>query len=81
MKTNENRTMEDLKKVCSKRLKALLPSLSGQDKVDATHELKISRPTLDKYLHRDIPKVETAIKLIQFFENRIKERKQELQVA
>lgn len=73
--------MENLKTVCSKRLKALGVNLTAQDKLDAMKELEISRPTLDKYLHGNAVKIETATKLIQFFEIRIQERKNELQVA
>lgn len=71
--------MDDLKKVCSKRLKALNGNITAQDKLDALDHAKISRPTLEKYLIGKAVKIETATTLIKFFEGRIKERITELE--
>lgn len=78
MKTIENNIMDDLKTICSKRLTSFDGNITAQDKLDAMEFADISRPTLDKYLNGDVPKIETATKLIQFFEGKVRERMKEL---
>jgi hypothetical protein len=73
---------KDIKKECLKRIKELIPNITGADKRLACYELDISRPTLDKYIHSthvdDIANPDTAISIIEFFTEKITERAQRL---
>jgi hypothetical protein len=71
---NQKNMTQDLKKASAKRIKELQRNVTGQDKTEACATLRISRPTLDKYLKGDISKVDTAISIVEFFEHKIKER-------
>lgn len=71
----------DLKKVFSKRLAELQPNVTGADKLEAQTTLKLSRPTLDKYLSGTIAKLDVAEKIYVFFLAKVNQRKDILEAA
>jgi len=70
--------MTNLIMTYGEKLKQLSPNVSLLDKVGAQSELKISRPTIDKYLNGNVVKMDTADRLIKFFTKRINKRVQVL---
>jgi hypothetical protein len=59
-------------------LKELYPNITATDRDEATKELELSEPTVNRYLTGHVKKVETAIDLIEFFKKRINEREKKL---
>jgi predicted DNA-binding protein (UPF0251 family) len=70
--------MKDLKTVCADKLVALNNNITAKEKEEAVKGLGISRPTLDKYLKGDVPKIGTATVLIKHFTVKVNERIKEL---
>lgn len=69
----------DLKTQLEARLKAVEPNITGKDKTEACQELKISRPTLDKYLNGEAPNVDTALEILEFLDDRVSDRMKRFQ--
>lgn len=68
----------DLKSQVIQKLKGLEGNITGLDKTQACEKLKISRPTLDKYLSGDVSNVDTGISIFEFFNGKITRRIQRL---
>jgi predicted site-specific integrase-resolvase len=69
--------MENLKEILANKLLVVSDNVSVQEKEEAMETLGISRPTLDKYLSGDIEKiskVETATELLQFLQEKVRQR-------
>lgn len=69
--------MENVKEILAKQLFLISDNVSIQEKDDAMQSLRISRPTLDKYLSGDserISKVDTATELLQFLQEKVRQR-------
>lgn len=65
----------DLKKQFSKKLQELKPNVTGSDKLEAEKTLRISRPTIDKYLNGVVVKLDIAEPLYTFFSAKVNQRK------
>lgn len=70
--------MESAKELISKKLTSLRPELTTSDFKEATNTLKLSRPTLDKYLVGEGTNADQGLRIYEFFHGRIKERIQRL---
>jgi len=73
--------MENVRDLIVQKLLTLSEGITPTDKAEAEAELPISKPTLDKYLNGEVVKIETAMKLITFFSQKVKERRKLIQTA
>lgn len=64
----------ELKDMVVQKLTGLTGNITGQDKKDACTKLKVSRPTLDKYLSGEVPNVDTGLTILEFFNGKISKR-------
>jgi hypothetical protein len=64
----------ELKKVYQKKLEALLPLITVDDRKEIVEQKIVSRPTLDNYLAGNIVKIDTANTILEFFTKRINRR-------
>lgn len=64
----------ELQQVYQRKLDALLPLITPQDKKDLLEHRVVSRPVLEAYLKGEVNKISTANKIIGFFEDRINQR-------
>ena len=66
--------MENVKDLLSKKLVTLSQGITIAERAEAEKEIPVSKPTLDKYLAGDIVKIDTALKLIEFFAKKVRAR-------
>lgn len=62
------------KEMCADILKKLCEDVSADDRKEAVYELKVSIVTISTYLSGQVKDLDTAVRMIKFFHNRIKER-------
>lgn len=71
----------DLKKQCAAEIKKLLPNISATDRKEALLVLRISQPTLIKYLRGEISDIDRALEVIEFFRGKVDGRLAQLERA
>lgn len=76
-KENQSTTLTQIDKA-NETLASLRPNVSTQDREAAVQELKLSTPTISRYLNGDAKRLDKAISIIRFFRNRIEKRDREL---
>ncbi len=70
--------MTDTLNKYSDQLKSIAINVTPDDKKTVMNALRISRPTLDKYLQGKAAKVDTANLMLKFLTRRISAREKEL---
>jgi hypothetical protein len=78
MASKVNHTVESQIETVNKTLSGLRPCLTASDRKAAIAELKLSEPTLIRYLNGKAKQLDTAITLRNFLRNRIEERAREI---
>ncbi|HOZ80501.1 MAG TPA: hypothetical protein PLY34_21090 [Ferruginibacter sp.] len=71
----------DIKNDCTEKLIALSGYISGPDKDEAENVTGYSRPTIDRYLKGDGPKINVAFDLLNYFSKVLETRKKDLKRA
>ena len=78
MASKVNHTVESQIGTVNNSLTALRPCLTASDRKAALVELKLSEPTLTRYLNGKAKQLDTAIRLRNFLRNRIEERARQI---
>lgn len=71
-------TNSEIKARCAEALAALLPELSAKDKKDAARKFRLRGSGIYNYLHGDIGDVDTGLNLVDFFADRVAQKKDRL---
>lgn len=69
------------KELLAEKLKTLEPEITAEDRKEAETTLKVSAPTIHKYLNGDVPKPEFGLLLFEFFKGRISDRMERIRAA
>jgi len=68
----------NLRRKCGDLLKVVKDNVTPSNKVEAMATLKLSRPTLDKYIHGNVSKLDTGMALLAFLQAKVDESNRRL---
>lgn len=71
-------TNEELLEMCSRKMKGISENVLGDDRKEAMEVLEVGYWTIHRYLKGDVKNLDLGVKMYEFFQNKIDNRKRVL---